>query len=427
MTTATAVQSNDLQPSSSRPAEVRSVSPSPLVVFAGGGTGGHLYPALAVAEALRQKIPRVRFLFFGTQRPIDQQVLGGGGDDHDKTNLALVQQDLPALARAPWRWPAIYNGFRVSSRLCRERFTVERPVIVIGTGGLGSVPAVREASRMGIHTALLNPDALPGRANRYLARMSDTVFVQWEETLAQFPASLRVLVTGCPVRSSFNRSTREDGLARFGLEESRKTLLIMGASQGARTVNEAAVANLEFITGVDGWQMIHLTGHGEFEEVQLAYSRWGTGGAERVKVLPYTDHLSQALAAADLVVARAGASSLAEITALGRASILMPYPHHKDLHQLANARCLVRASAARIVHDKIDSSVNGPALRSVLEQLMSDGAGREAMAASAKRLGRGQAASRIADYVADLPEVRAIHGRSSERFVAPSPGQSTPV
>ncbi len=425
MTTATAAQSKEREPSSARPTEDGPVTPSPLVVFAGGGTGGHLYPALAVAEALRQKIPRVRFLFFGTQRPIDQQVLGSEGDG--KTDLALVRQKLPALARAPWRWPAIYNGFRVSSRLCRERFEVERPAIVIGTGGLGSVPAVREASRMGIHTALLNPDALPGRANRYLARMSDTVFVQWEEALAQFPASLKVLVTGCPVRSSFNVATREDGLARFGLPESRKTLLITGASQGARTVNEAAVANLEFFAGLEGWQIIHLTGHSEFEEVHAAYTRLGAKLADRAKVLPYTDQLSEALAAADLVVARAGASSLAEITALGRASILMPYPHHRDLHQLANARCLVRASAARIVHDKIDSSVNGPALRSVLEQLMSDDAGREAMAASAKRLGRGQAASKIADYVADLPEVRVLRTRAAARAVAESTGQSTPV
>jgi UDP-N-acetylglucosamine--N-acetylmuramyl-(pentapeptide) pyrophosphoryl-undecaprenol N-acetylglucosamine transferase len=396
--------------------EAEDKSPSPLIVFAGGGTGGHLYPALAVAEALRQKIPRVRFLFFGTQRPIDKQILGSQRKNQSQDDFSLVQQSLPALARAPWRWPAIYQGFRSSTRLCRERFEVHRPVVVIGTGGLGSVPAVREASRMGIHTALLNPDALPGRANRYLARISNSVFVQWDEASAQFPSPVNVMVTGCPVRSSFNVATREDGLARFGLSQSRKTLLITGASQGARTVNEAVVANLDFLAGLSGWQVLHLTGHSEFEEVKAAYARLGSKMDGRATVLAYTDHLSDALSAADLVVARAGASSLAEITAMGRASILMPYPHHKDLHQLANARCLVRSSAARIVHDKIDARINGPALRLVLEQLINDDEGRGAMAAAAKRLGRGQAAAQIADYVVELPEVQALQHRNTEQL-----------
>ncbi|GAF74690.1 unnamed protein product, partial [marine sediment metagenome] len=122
----------------------------------------------------------------------------------------------------------------------------------------------------------------------------------------------------------------------------------------------------------------------------------------RSVMIPFTDDMAEALAAADLVVGRAGASSLAEITAVGRASILMPYPHHKDQHQVANARCLVRATAARIVHDRIDPAVNGPALREAFEQLMVRDEDREAMAAAAARIGRGQAASEIADRIVRL-------------------------
>lgn len=388
---------------------------SPLIAFAGGGTGGHLYPALAIAASLRRRLPRARFVFFGTQRPIDERILTSEEHrqlepDSEVPAFPLVAQTLPPLRPAPWRWPGIYRGYRKSTLLCRERFQTDRPAVVVGTGGLGSVPAVREAARMGIPTVLLNPDAIPGRANRYLAGSADVVFAQWDETTNHFPSSTRVVVCGCPIRAPFNRANRSSGLKRFGLDEDRRTLLVTGASQGARTVNEAVVANLPFLLTKDDWQILHLTGHTDYEEINEAYDRLrqsGDGKRLRATVLAFTEQMADALSAADLVVARAGASTLAEITAVGRASILIPYPHHRDQHQRANARCLVRASAARIVHDKVDSAVNGASLRVVLEQLMGDAATRESMAAAARRLGRGQAAAQIADYIAGLPGIPA--------------------
>lgn len=368
---------------------------SPLIVFAGGGTGGHLYPALAIAGALRKRLPRARVVFFSTQRPIDQHIL-------DDAECDLIPQTLPEIRRAPWRWPAILLGYRQARLRCRLRFEADPPAIVMGTGGISSVPAVQEAVRAGIPTVLLNPDALPGRANRYLARSADVIFAQWEDTIGHLPRSARVVVCGCPVRAAFNRTAREVGVERFGLEPDHKTLLVTGASQGARTVNEAVLANVAFLESRRDWQLLHLTGEADYEEVRKVYD----GRSIRVCVCPYTDHMADALAAADLVVARAGASTLAEITTMGRASILMPYPYHKDMHQLANARCLVRASAARIVHDKVDPGVNGPALRQVLEQLLGDDELRNTMAAAARRLGRGQAASQIADQIVDLAQTR---------------------
>ncbi len=368
---------------------------SPLIVFAGGGTGGHLYPALAIADELRRRLPRVRFAFFGTQRAIDQRILGSAECD-------LIQQRMPESDRAPWRWPGIYLRLRNSRLQCRARFERDPPALVMGTGGLGSVPAVREAVRARIPTALLNPDVLPGRANRYLAGSADVIFAQWEQTVEHLPQSTHVVVCGCPVRAAFNRANREAGCKRFRLDVDRKTLLVTGASQGARTVNEAVLANLAFLESRPDWQVLHVSGEKEYEGVCQAYS----GRSVRAQVCPFTDHMAEALAAADLVVARAGASTLAELTAVGRASILMPYPYHRDMHQLANARGLVRASAARIVHDKIDAGVNGAALRHVLEQLMTDDEARNAMAAAARRLGRGQAASQIADHLVGLAEAR---------------------
>lgn len=385
-------------------------SVAPLVVFAGGGTGGHLYPALAIAEALRERLPRVRFRFFGTQRAIDRQIL-------DNAQADLVSQQLPTFQRAPWRWPALFRSFRRVCAQCRAQFEADRPAVVVGSGGLSSVPAVRAAHRMALPVALMNPDAVPGRANRFLARSADIIFAQFEETVDAFAPGTNVAVLGCPVRSAFNRATREAGVARFGLDTRRKTLLITGASQGARTVNEAVAANLGFLEEFDDWQVIHLTGEADFETVRGAYA----GRRLRAAVLAFSDHMADALAAADLVVGRAGASTLAELTAVGRGSILMPYPHHRDRHQLANARCLVRAQAARIVSDRIDRDANGRALRAALVPLMRDEKLREQMGAAARRLGRGQAAGQIADRLIELAGMRSPAGEGeSVEAVAPA-------
>ncbi len=367
----------------------------PTVYVAGGGTGGHLYPALAIADVLRKRLPDVRFVFFATERAIDERIVG-------RTDCELVRQTLPPLRRLPWHWPRTLSGYYRSRRLCRARLASDSVKVVIGTGGLASVPAVREARRAGIPTVLLNPDALPGRANILLASIADRVFVQWEETAERFPSRADVRISGCAVRPEFNRPRRRAGINRFGLDLRRKTLLVTGASQGARTVNQAVLANLDYLESCEDWQVLHLTGEQDFEEVTKAYSATNI----HARVHRFTDGMAHALAAADLVVSRAGASTLAEITAVGRASILMPYPYHRNMHQLANARCLEHVNAARIVHDAVDPAVNGPALRQALDSLMSEDDRRNHMAEAARRLGLPNAAKNIAEQIMDLIEGR---------------------
>lgn len=379
----------------------------PLVVFAGGGTGGHLYPALSIVDAIRRLDPQARFLFVGTDRPIDRRILGPAGCD-------LIEQSLKPIHPAPWRWPGIYRGLRRSRLHVRERFRADRPAVVVGTGGLSSIPAVREAARTGIPVALLNPDALPGRANRYLSALADVAFVQWSPTKEHLPKCPLVLVSGCAVRPAFNVADRASGVARFGLDASRRTLLVTGASQGARTINQAVIANAALLGSKPDWQVLHITGEPDHDSVRAAYAE----GSIDAIVMSFTEHMADALAACDLVVARSGASTLAEITAVGRASVLMPYPFHRDRHQLANARCLVRASAARIVHDRVDVERNAPALRAVLDSLMDDDPARTAMAGAARRLGNGQAAAEIAHRILKLAsgEVGAGVCESVEAF-----------
>ena len=360
-----------------------------VVAFAGGGTGGHLYPALAVADALRRRCGSVRCIFFGTGRSVDAHVLG----DAD-----VVRQNLKPLSPLPWRWPGVYASIRRAIGVSTRRFETDPPSIVIGTGGMASVPAVLAARRLGIATAILNPDAIPGRANRYLAGRVDAVFCQWEESAKYLPRRVAPHACGCPVRPQFLRATRDDGIARFNLDRNRLTLLITGASQGARTINEAVLASAGFLKGIPEWQILHLTGDQEFDRVSTAYQACGLAAT----VVAYTDHMGDALAASDLVVSRAGASTLAELTAVGRPSILMPYPYHRDQHQMANARCLERASAAQIVPDRKDAKHNGPALVRALQPLMTHDSEREAMAVAARALGRSNAAMAIAERILRL-------------------------
>jgi len=372
------------------------------VVFAGGGSGGHIYPALAVAYELRSRLDSMRLVFLGTNRSVEHRILDG-------VDCEFVPQDLTGASSAPWRWPGMLWRIRQSTARCRERFRTLTPSVVIGTGGMASVPAIREAHRLGVPTALFNPDAVPGRANRHLCTRADVVFVQWEDTVAAFPAETRVEVTGCPVRASFNQANREKGFTRFKLDRNLKTLVITGASQGAHSVNEAVIEIADRVLRSVGWQILHLTGEADHPTVRQRYESLSLPAV----AIDYTDDMADALALADLVVSRAGASTLAELTAVGRASVLMPYPYHRDEHQTANARCLVRAGAARIVKDNVDVEVNAPALWAALEPLLSDDHARTAMADAAHRIGRGNAALRIADSLIELMTARQA-ARSGE-------------
>jgi UDP-N-acetylglucosamine--N-acetylmuramyl-(pentapeptide) pyrophosphoryl-undecaprenol N-acetylglucosamine transferase len=373
-----------------------SMGTGPVVAFAGGGTGGHLYPPLAIAASLRKHWPEVRYVFYATDRQIDQQILAQNGYADD-----LVPQSLPPIRMAPWHWPGTVRGLLRCGNRCREQFVHERPAVVIGTGGLASVPAVRAAHREGIPVVLLNPDAVPGKANRYLASMANLICVQWEESRSYFRQQAeRVMVTGCAIRRGFEPVSREEGVACFGLDPNLRTLLITGASQGARTLNDAVLANLDYLASRKEWQILHLTGTRDFGRVSKAYRAAGMSAV----VQAYTDQMPAALSAADLVVSRAGASTLAEITAMGLPSVLLPYPFHRDMHQLANARCLVRGSAARIVMDEIEPEINGPNLHAVLAQLMESEENRSVLAAGARRMGRMEAASDIASQIVRLAE-----------------------
>jgi UDP-N-acetylglucosamine--N-acetylmuramyl-(pentapeptide) pyrophosphoryl-undecaprenol N-acetylglucosamine transferase len=363
----------------------------PWFVFSGGGTGGHLYPALGVVRALREVCPDATFTFFATRRPIDGRVLGDSGCGH-------IRQDVRPLRATPWTWPGFALALGRARRGAQQRFTARRPSIVVGTGGFASAPAVLAAEKMGIPTAMLNPDARPGKANRWLAGRVDVVFAQWEATREAAPRSATIEVLGCPVRPGFGRVSRPDGCAAFGLDPDRPTLLVTGASQGARSINEAVPRLAAMLRARPAWQILHLTGDAEFAEVQRRYEEAGLAA----KVLAYTSEMPEALAAADLVLSRAGASTLAEISAAGVASVLMPYPYDRGRHQHANAECLAAAGAASVVDDRREAAANAAALEPVLSAIIDDDEHRSRMASCARAIGRPDAACEIAARLLEL-------------------------
>jgi UDP-N-acetylglucosamine--N-acetylmuramyl-(pentapeptide) pyrophosphoryl-undecaprenol N-acetylglucosamine transferase len=368
----------------------------PWFVIAGGGTGGHLYPGLAVAQAIQAAQPDFDVTVFGTQRAIDKKLVSGCGYE-------LVPQSIQPFPSKFWRWPGFLLGWKKSVRVARERFAARRPVVVLGLGGYAAGPPITAAARLGIPTALFNPDAVPGLANRKLAPKVDCVFVQWHESVEHFQKARAVKATGCPIRPEFAHATRKAGSRAFRIDESRPTLLITGASQGAHSINAACMEMFDLWRVASNWQIVHLTGETDLEMCRTRYSEAGIDA----KTLAYTDHMALAMACADLIVSRAGASTLAEITALGLPSVLMPYPFDKKKHQLANAKILADYHAAQIVQDTNNPKDNARRLRDALRDLMKSDLRRSKMSQAAAALGRSHAAEDIAAELIDLAKRRS--------------------
>ncbi len=368
-----------------------------VFVFAGGGTGGHLYPGIAVAEHLQVLLPSAQIHWAATSRIIDRRLLADKGD-------AYIQQAVQPFPKNIWRWPAFYQSWRQSCRFWDTFFNQhqDRVCAVLALGGYAAAPASRMAAEREIPIALLNPDAKMGLANRYLARRAEVIFTQWPMDISGVH-SKSIHVTGVPLRASLFHRSREKAMAALGLAPNRQTLVITGASLGAGTLN-AAWCELMRDTQVlrllndpsRPWQVLHITGASEFEKVrQMAIG----SGALHWKVMDYCDDMGSVWAAADLAITRSGAGLCAELEACGVPAILLPYPFHRDRHQHANAEKLVSHGAAVLLEDRRDAALNGPALQKVLVELLNDEQRRQTMRAAALANGKPAAALEIANWL----------------------------
>lgn len=361
--------------------------------FAGGGTGGHIYPALAVAEHILVRQPQARIHFFPSTRGVDTRIL-------EKTPFARTPLPATGLYLHPARLVRFCLTFRQSYLQARRVIAGSSNPVVIGAGGYVAAPVCLAGHRLGVPVVLINVDLAPGRANRLSARWADEIFVQFEESREYFKRRREyVSVVGCPLRSGFAHPERARALQDFGLDASKKVLLITGASSGSASINEAVcrlLGPLERFAGT--WQIVHLTGLDNYETVLKRYD----GVRITHRVAGYYDHMPDLLAAADLVIGRSGAVSVAEYAVAGVPSICMPYPHHKDMHQYRNAGKLVEAGAAVIVDDVPDAEDRVGWLWEELEDLMTDDAKRGEMAEACRDVAHPHAAAEIADRLLAL-------------------------
>lgn len=358
------------------------------ILFAGGGTGGHLYPGIAVAEALRRDLPQVRPLFLCTTREIDRVILEPTGFDFIPQPIVPPVKTVGGLLR-------FWKSWRETKDLVRKTLREQRPAAVLGLGGYAAGVAVKVAAQKGIPAAVLNPDVIPGMANQYLMQYVKRVCCQFEAT-ARYVRSdenrSKLDVTGCPIRSDIRSlPPRDEAASRLSLDRRLNTLVVTGASLGAQTVNDAVIEMLGGVT-LRGWQVLHLAGRDHAPAVREGYRDLSV----QARVIDFTPAMADVWAVADLAISRSGASSCAELTACGVPSVLLPYPFHKDQHQKLNAKVLVDAGAALLLDDLKDRRVNAERLRPTVESLLYDGDRRRAMATAAKTIGKPDAADNVA-------------------------------
>jgi len=362
--------------------------------FAGGGTGGHIYPGVAVADKIVELQPTARIRFLCSSRPIDSQILGRAGYEYTA---------LPAegFSVRPGKLLAFCRAFYESCKIAAQLISQSRDATVIGVGGFVSGPVCWAAHRLGAPLKLLNVDVLPGRANKLAARWADEVFVQFDETADSFAgAKTRVNVVGCPLRGAFGNPQPQKAIEKLGLSGEKKILLVTGASSGSASINTTICMLLErFSTFAADWQIVHLTGQHQLKKVRRAYS---SAKIENM-VVDYFDDMGDLLAATDLAVGRSGAVSVAEYAAAAVPSICMPYPHHRDMHQYLNAGKLVESGAAIIVDDLPDDEERAEWLWEELQELMTDEAKRLEMKRCCQAIARKDAAGRIARELLQKP------------------------
>lgn len=347
------------------------------LVLAAGGTGGHLFPGIAVAEAVQRYEAGAEVLFIGTANGLEKEMLPRLGFP---LRLIPAEQlrgrNIWGMARAVW---AALRGLGAAWRVIRE-FT---PDLIFSIGGYASGPTVLAGWVRRVPCVLLEPNAIPGLANRILGRFATRICVGFPRTVQFFPRQ-KAVYTGNPLRADLSAPAETQPVAA-----KECTLLIFGGSAGARRLNQTVPPALAHLrqNGQPG-RIIHQTGKADYDEVRAAYARYHL----KAEVVPFIENMRDVYDAADLVICRAGAMTLAELTALGKPAILIPYPYAADDHQRANAEVLVQAGAARMI---LDAELTPSRLSQEIGELLRDPSRLAAMARASAALGRPDATAAV--------------------------------
>jgi UDP-N-acetylglucosamine--N-acetylmuramyl-(pentapeptide) pyrophosphoryl-undecaprenol N-acetylglucosamine transferase len=359
------------------------------VIMSGGGTGGHIYPAITIIRAIQQQVPSCEVLFIGTEQGLEADIIPKEGFDFQTidvrgferrlsvTNLQTIIKTLGSV----WQSRRLINQFK--------------PDVVIGTGGYVCGPVLLAASMMGVPTMIQEQNVIPGITNKILSRFVKKIAVGYEEAIKNFSNQGNIFVSGNPIRPEVLSATREEGIAALGLDSAKRTILISGGSRGARSINQAMIDVYRQFAGRKDIQLLHVTGQSEYNGIveKLKQCCIDTTKAGNIIIKPYLYNMPQALAVADIAIFRAGAVGLAELTARGIPSIIIPYPYAAENHQEFNARVMEQQGAAVVIRD---AELNGSRLIATIHELISSPQKLDDMGIASKRLGCPQAAESIA-------------------------------
>jgi len=356
------------------------------VVLTGGGTGGHIYPAASIGRQLKREDPDTELLYIGSSAGLESRIVPKLGIPFETIEISGFKRKLSLdNVRTVIR-------FLRAVRRSKEMLKGFRPDVVVGTGGYVCGPVVYAAARLGIPTLIHEQNVDPGMANAFLSRYADAIAVSFPESKARFRRGRRIVHTGNPCATNVLHADKAKGYASLGIPEGSRIVLVVGGSRGARALNEAIPDIAGAVGRLDGVWLVAVTGDVHYEQTKDRLNRLPAEMSRRLRVVPYLDNMPEVLAASSLIISRAGASMIAEITALGVPSILVPSPNVTHNHQEANARSLADAGAAVMI---LERELTGQKLAGTIARIMGDEAVRRAMSEAAKSLAMPDSAERI--------------------------------
>ena len=364
------------------------------IIFSGGGTGGHIYPALTLIDTIKNKMPDAKFLYVGTKQGLESDIVPKAGINFSALNLEGGFErhfTLENIKRAANAILSVKHAGNIINEF--------KPDVVVGTGGYVCGPILLAASLKKIPTLIQEQNAVAGITNKILSKFVTKIAVGSELALKNFPAE-KTIYTGNPIRAEVLKAKREDGLKEFNFSADKPVVLISGGSRGARSINLAMIEVLLKAQKNPSAQFLHVTGKGEFESVtQKLKDANFDFDTPHIKIVPYLYNMPQAMAMASLAIFRAGATGLAELTAKGIPAILIPYPYAAENHQEFNANALVKVGAAKMILNK---DLTAEILSEQLDELLNNPEKLQKMSAASLTLGKPQAADEIADLILNL-------------------------
>lgn len=374
------------------------------IIIAGGGTGGHLFPGLAIAEEFRKRDASNEIIFVGTEHGIESRIVPREG-----YRLLFVRAAGIVGKSAVRKVKGLFT-LALSFIDARKILDAEQPNVVIGVGGYAAGAIVLLAALRHIPTLIHEQNSVPGTTNKVLGRFVDRICITYQESSTSFPMGTTFL-TGNPIRPKILKGERDAAYALFSLSRDLFTVFVFGGSSGAQSINRTVVDALNHLGDLkDKIQVLHQTGERDHENIRDAYRKAGVRGA----AAPFIYQMAEAYAVADLVISRAGATTLAELTALGKPAVLIPYPHAAGRHQEFNAMKLRQMGAAYMV---LDHEMKGETLARYIRELYENSRLRSEMQKASRSLGRPEAGSRIVDITVSLVK-NSPEKRGREKIIA---------